>query len=92
MSSTNQNIKQVSQPDHILSYFKMERWSLTLVTISGILYNVGMIAGPYFEGRLAQCLFDIMGGRESFSAMLSLAVVYLIVILAVQVMRCVKRF
>ena len=69
MSSTNQNIKQVSQPDHILSYFKMERWSLTLVTISGILYNVGMIAGPYFEGRLAQCLFDIMGGRESFSAM-----------------------
>jgi len=92
MSRSNQKIKRVSQPDHILSYFKLERWSLALVTVSGILYNVGMIAGPYFEGRLAQCLFDVMGGREPFSAMLSLAAVYLMVILAVQVMRCVKRF
>ena len=69
MSRSNQKIKRVSQPDHILSYFKLERWSLALVTVSGILYNVGMIAGPYFEGRLAQCLFDVMGGREPFSAM-----------------------
>jgi ATP-binding cassette subfamily B multidrug efflux pump len=89
---SGQKIQPVSRPDHILSYFKLERWSLTLVTISGILYNVGMIAGPYFEGRLAQCLFDIMGGRKPFSAMLSLAAFYLIVILAVQGMRCVKRF
>ncbi|MDD3227632.1 MAG: ABC transporter ATP-binding protein [Oscillospiraceae bacterium] len=92
MNSGNSSIKPISQPDRILSYFKIERWSLTLVTISGILYNVGMIAGPYFEGRLAQCLFDIMGGRAAFSAMLSLAAVYLSVILLVQIMRCVKRF
>lgn len=85
-------VEKVSHPDHVLSYFQLERWSLTLVTVSGILYNVGMIAGPYFEGRLAQCLFDIMGGSETLSAMLSLAAVYLIVILAVQLLRCVKRF
>jgi hypothetical protein len=50
MSSTNQNIKQVFSPDLILSYFKMN-----LVDHAGYdfrhLYNVGMIAGPYFEGR-----------------------------------------
>lgn len=92
MNIPNQKIKQVCQPDHILSYFKLERWSLILVTISGIFYNVGMISGPYFEGRLAQCLFDILGGRAQFSTMLTLAVFYLAVILAVQAMRCVKRF
>ncbi len=79
-------------PDRILSYFKLEFWSLALVTLSGVLYNVGMIAGPYFEGRLAQCLFDIMSGIKAFPAMLSLTAVYLVVILAVQSVRCIKRF
>lgn len=92
MNRSNQKIKRVSQPDHVFSYFKMERWSLTLVAISGIVYNIGMIAGPYFEGRLAQCLFDILGGRDVFSSMLSLAILYLIVIFIVQIMRSLKRF
>lgn len=85
-------IEKVTKPDHILSYFKLELWPLLLVTVSGIFYNVGMIAGPYFEGRLAQCLFDIMKGYQTFSAMISLAVTYLAVIFVVQLMRCIKRF
>ena len=89
---SGQTIRPVSQPDRVFSYFKLERWSLAVVTVSGILYNVGMVAGPYFEGRLAQCLFDIMEGKESFSAMVSLAAVYLAVLLVVQGTRCVKRF
>ncbi len=90
--SQPKQIEKVTKPDHILSYFKLELWPLLLVTVSGIFYNVGMIAGPYFEGRLAQCLFDIMKGYQTFSAMISLAVTYLAVILAVQLMRCIKRF
>ena len=90
--SQPKQIEKVTKPDHILSYFKLELWPLLLVTVSGIFYNVGMIAGPYFEGRLAQCLFDIMNGYQTFSAMISLAVTYLAVILAVQLMRCIKRF
>lgn len=92
MSRPKSNIQPVTRPDRICSYFKLERWSLAAVTLSGILYNVGMLAGPYFEGRLAQCLFDILGGRQTASAMVSLAAVYLAVILFVQGMRCVKRF
>ena len=90
--SQPKQIEKVTKPDHILSYFKLELWPLLLVTVSGIFYNFGMIAGPYFEGRLAQCLFDIMKGYQTFSAMISLAVTYLAVILAVQLMRCIKRF
>ena len=88
----NRQIKNVAQPDHILSYFKLELWPLTLVSISGIIYNIGMTAGPYFEGRLAQCLFDIMKGNQTSATMISLAITYLAVILIVQLMRCFKRY
>lgn len=82
----------VPHPDKVASYFKREWWPLTLVTISGLIYNVGMTAGPYFEGQLVQRLFDIMKGKKTVSDMVRLALIYLIVILVVQSMRCVKRF
>ena len=87
-----QRIEKVPQPNRIWSYFRLETRPLALVTVSGILYNVGMVAGPYFEGQLAQCLFDIMKGEKTISAMVSLAILYLVVILLVQVMRAIKRF
>ncbi|HAX52849.1 MAG TPA: ABC transporter ATP-binding protein, partial [Lachnospiraceae bacterium] len=92
MIHSSKEIKKVIHPDRILSYFKLEFWSLTLVTLSGVIYNVGMIAGPYFEGRLTQCLFNIMRGTQGFTAMLPLTAIYLVVILVVQLMRCIKRF
>jgi ATP-binding cassette subfamily B protein len=85
-------IEPIRRPDRLQSYFLRERPVLTLVTVSGILYNIGMTAGPYFEGQLAQRLYDVTRGRKTLRDMLSLAVVYLAVILFVQVMRCVKRF
>ena len=36
--------------------------SSALSGASGLLYNVGLLAGPWFEGRMAQCLTDILGG------------------------------
>ena len=42
------------RPDQISAYFRVEWLSLTLVTVSGLLYNVGLLATPWFEGRLAQ--------------------------------------
>lgn len=92
MMQTPKKIKQVRQADQILSYFKLEWGTLILVAFSGIIYNVGMVAGPYFEGRLAQSLFDVMGGNKDFYAMVSLVMIYLATILVVQLMRCIKRF
>ncbi|HBD65233.1 MAG TPA: ABC transporter ATP-binding protein [Clostridiales bacterium] len=90
--SQHRQIKHVPKPDLILSYFKLELWPLTLITISGILYNVGMLAGPYFEGQLAQRLLDIINGYKDFYSMVRLAITYLVVILIVQFMRSIKRF
>ena len=80
------------QPDSIAAYFRLEWLPLTLITLSGLAYNVGLLAGPWFEGRLAQCLADILGGRETAAAMTALAAGYILVTLLVQPARFIKRF
>ena len=80
------------RPDRIGSYFRMEWLPLALITLSGLVYNLGLLAGPWFEGRLAQCLADILAGRESGGAMTVLVPAYVGVTLTVQAARFVKRF
>ncbi len=75
------------RPDRIGSYFRMEWLLLALVTASGLIYNVGLLATPWFEGRLAQCLADILGGNETAAQMAVLVLVYIAVTLLVQVAR-----
>ena len=53
------------RPDRVLSYFKAEWLPLAFVTLSGLVYNIGLLATPWFEGRLVQCLADILGGSET---------------------------
>ena len=75
------------RPDRIGSYFRMEWLSLALVTASGLIYNVGLLATPWFEGRLAQCLADILGGNETAAQMAVLVLVYIAATLLVQAAR-----
>ena len=79
-------------PDWVLSYFRVEWLSPVFVTLSGLFYNVGLLATPWFEGRLAQCLADILGGSQTAGAMAVLVLAYLAVTLAVQAARFIKRF
>ena len=80
------------QPDRIGSYFRAEWLPLVLVTVSGLIYNVGLLATPWFEGRLAQCLADILGGNETAAQMAMLVLAYIAVTLLVQAVRFIKRF
>ncbi len=82
----------LSHPDRISTYFKTQVPVLSVVTVSGLIYNIGMAAGPFFEGKLAQCLYDILKGKATFHDMLLLAISYVFVIFVVQLMRAVKRF
>lgn len=85
-------IRKIGQPDRASSYFRPEKKVLLLIAIGGIGFNGGMIAGPYFEGRLAQCLYECIQGQADSRDMLKLAAVYLSVIFFVQLMRTLKRF
>ena len=78
--------------DKISSYFRAEWLSLTFITISRLLYNVELITTPWFEGRRAGCLADILNGDQTASAMPTLVIYYIVVTLIVQAARFVKRF
>ena len=80
------------RPDRVLSYFRAEWLPLLLVTLSGLVYNIGLLAAPWFEGRLAQCLADILSGSEVAAQMALLVLAYIAVTLLVQAARFIKRF
>lgn len=93
MQQTKKNIsKKIEHPDRITEYFKEEWTVLLAVTISGIIYNIGLLAGPWFEGKMTGCLVNILGGSETFADMLILAALYVISIAVVQISRYIKRF
>ena len=60
-------------------------------TVSGLIYNLGLVVGPWVEGQLAQCLLGILNGNETFAAMAALCAGYLIAIAVVQGSRFIKR-
>ena len=86
------NEKKAFRPDRIFSYFRVEWLPLAFVTLSGLVYNIGLLATPWFEGRLAQCLADILGGSQTAAQMALLVLAYIVVTLVVQASRFVKRF
>lgn len=80
------------RPNRILSYFQLEWVVLLIVTVSGLIYNIGLLATPWFEGRMTGCLIDILNGKKTFSDMLVLVAFYVAVIAGVQACRYIKRF
>ena len=79
-------------PDRVFSYFLKEWKVLLAVAISGLIYNIGLLAGPWFEGKMTGCLVDILKGADQFSDMLVLVLGYVTAIAIVQTARYIKRF
>lgn len=80
------------QPDRVFSYFKAEWKVLLVVTVFGLIYNVGLLARPWFEGRMAGCLVKVLNGTGTFSGMRILVCAYVAAIATVQISRYIKRF
>ena len=78
--------------DRILSYFKEEWKVLLIITVSGLIYNFGLLLGPWFEGKMTGCLIDILAKNAVYKDMLILVIAYVISIGVVQVSRYIKRF
>lgn len=84
--------KPIFQSDRITAYFRAEWQVLLLITISGLIYNLGLLLGPWFEGKITGCLIDILQGRSTFQRMLVLVCCYVAAISMVQGARYIKRF
>lgn len=80
------------QPNRVLSYFKAEWRALLIVTVSGLIYNIGLLTGPWFEGTMTGYLVEILNGTGQFSGMLMLVISFAVVTAVVQISRYVKRF
>ena len=88
----NATAHKTFKADRILSYFKEEWKVLLIITVSGLIYNLGLLFGPWLEGKMAGCLIDILGKNAVYKDMLILVTAYVISIGVVQVSRYIKRF
>lgn len=77
--------------DKVLYYFKHELLVLVIIIITGIACNIGMVAAPWFEGQMIQCIVDIMDGDRHASDMLILVALYILTVAFVQFLRFLKR-
>ena len=82
---------KVRTRNQISFYFWEEKGILLVITLTGILYNLGMVAGPWFEGQMVQYLWDITKGTRTALHMLFLVLCYVLTIGFVQLMRYFKR-
>ena len=80
------------RPDRVGAYFRAEWAALLAVAASGLIYNIGLLAGPLFEGRMAGRLIDVLNGRAGFADMAALVAIYALITAVVQGARYVKRF
>ena len=80
------------RPDRVKDYFLAEWKVLLFVTASGLIYNIGLLAGPWFEGKMTGELVDILTGSGTMKRMAALALCYVVTVLIVQGSRYFKRF
>lgn len=85
IKSSNRSIKN---PDKIKNYWLKEKKTVILLAIFGVLYNVGMVARPIYQGKLIDALIE----RISFYNLVKLSLTFIFVIFMVQFFRYIKRY
>lgn len=84
-----QHTRIISHPEKLSSYWKSEFGLCCLITITGLIYNFGMLAGPYFQGRLVD---EVISPDNTFSSVLQVVLIYILTIFIVQLFRSLKRY
>ena len=82
------SIESIKNPDKIKNYWLKEKKTVILLTIFGILYNVGMVARPIYQGKLIDALIT----KVSFYNLIKLALTFIFFIFMVQFFRYFKRY
>jgi len=83
----NDKFAPIKEPNKVISYWKKEKFTIFMVFVSGIIYNVGLLLGPIFQGELIDSLND----RKSLNEILAIAILFILSIAIVQYFRYIKR-
>ena len=81
-------VEMVDKPDRIISYWKKEKKVAAGILVFGLSFNISMVLGPVWQGRLIDALAVKKGSRE----ILQTALVFVGLILIIQLLRYFKRF
>ncbi|MDD6239965.1 MAG: ABC transporter ATP-binding protein [Eubacteriales bacterium] len=81
--------KRLRHPERLSSYWLSQFGLCVLITLTGILYNFGMLANPYFEGVLID---TIQVSSSDASRVLQVTLLFVITIFGTMVFRGLKRY
>lgn len=81
-------IEPIKEPDRIINYWKKEKFVVACIVIFGLTFNSLTILGPIYQGKLID---SILGG-QSLDNVIKLALTFVVLIGAVQLLRYFKRF
>lgn len=86
-----EKIEKIRKPDHLLSLFRNQILGILLLTLTGLLYNFGMIANPVFQGKLVD-MIEQKTFSDDISVLYRLLFFYLLFIILTQISRAIKRY
>lgn len=81
-------IEPMKQPDKIISYWKKDKFVTACIVIFGLLYNISLILGPIYQGKL----IDSIAEESRLSLIIRLSVIFVVFIFLIQLFRYFKRF
>jgi ABC-type multidrug transport system fused ATPase/permease subunit len=85
---TNLKVEPMKNPNIILNYWKKEKFVVACIIVFGLSFNVSMILGPIYQGKL----IDATVAGDRLSSVIQLAITFLLLITLIQLLRYFKRF
>lgn len=87
-SMSKMKIEPMKHPDKIINYWKKEKFVVACIIIFGLSYNITIILGPIYQGKL----IDSIAYGNSLSFVVMIAITYTLLIGTNQLLRYFKRF
>src|SRR5664279_4675937 len=81
-------IEPIHKPDHIIEYWKREKFIVACIVVFGLGFNGASVLGPIFQGRL----LDSLLGGDTFARVGMATLTFILIVAGIQVMRYFKRF
>jgi len=85
---TKLKIQPMKEPDKIINYWKKEKLVVAFIIIFGLAYNISIVLGPIYQGKLID---SIVNGNSLYSVT-SIAFIFVFIIVINQLFRYFKRF
>lgn len=81
------NVKYMKEPNKIINYWKKEKLAVAFIVIFGLAYNISMVLGPIYQGKLLDSVV-----YDNINSSIKTGITFVLIIAMIQVFRYFKRF